>query len=365
VGIGFYYGIDKQLAASRKNALSAMEGLLKSLRIKGVEEAAIEQFVVKYSGDDWEEFFEALFGYEAKLRARTELSRSEQGRRRRKFATWRDSMIRSIDAKLTADQEARDRKHLQKVEEENLKAQGVGANEAREEAELMAAAQVDAGAELRATPTMATLTSPEQLSLDPRLIAAQKRDKQLKMLAEARGAKKKTWRESYLGQQLASPAAFAFGAKIRFLSGALLLALFAFWLDTNGVFVSLNAEAVKFVDGEVETNPDGTPKTVVTPAAGEPTAAAPIPQGVTQILTSVIMEPDKLEPVPFVPRGFCHVGLGLAGMILTVLGVFQGWKMSIFAWPAACVALLTGSLIGFAIAAGIAVVGLLVGRTID
>ena len=350
MGTGFYYAIDQQLAAKRLASLSSMESLLKSLRLRGVEEAAIEQFVVKYTGNQWEEFFEALFGYEAKMRARSELARSEQGRKRHKYATWRDAMLRSIDLKLEADREARDRKHLQKVEEENLKAQGVNADDARQEAQLIADAQVGAAAEVRATPTSQTLTSPEQMSLDPRVIAAQKRDRQIEMMNAARGGKRKDYRESAILQMLAGPTAFTFGPKVRFLAGALCMAAFFHLLSINGVLTQLD----NTVGGDGE--------------------AKEIASGVFETLKNIAMNPDKLDhklSYPLVGNLLSHFGTGIAGLVLLVLGMFQGWKMSLFAWPAAIVAICLPALglglwgMGYAVAAGFAVMGFLIGRTID
>ena len=57
-----------------RGPLDRMATLLKSLRIRGVDELAVQQFVVKYSGNHWEEFFEAVFGYEAKIKAREQLA---------------------------------------------------------------------------------------------------------------------------------------------------------------------------------------------------------------------------------------------------------------------------------------------------
>ena len=54
----------------RQVPIAQAEALFKSMRLRGLDEEALRQFVCKYSGNRWEEFYEALFGYEAKIQAR-------------------------------------------------------------------------------------------------------------------------------------------------------------------------------------------------------------------------------------------------------------------------------------------------------
>src|SRR5262249_4265187 len=96
--------IDKPLGRQRKAPGEKAEKLLKQLRLGGLPEEAIRQFVCKYSGQHWEEFFEALFGYEALLQARKLWSRPEGGKPRPTFAAWRDPLVQWIDARQRARQ---------------------------------------------------------------------------------------------------------------------------------------------------------------------------------------------------------------------------------------------------------------------
>ena len=66
----FYFTIDLMLARHREMPLADTENLLKEMRLRGLDENSIRQFVCKYSGHRWEEFYESLFGYDAKLQAR-------------------------------------------------------------------------------------------------------------------------------------------------------------------------------------------------------------------------------------------------------------------------------------------------------
>ena len=62
-------------AKAQEAPLDDARGLLKALRLQGLEEDAVRQFVCKFSGPYWEQLYEALFGYEALLAARASRSR--------------------------------------------------------------------------------------------------------------------------------------------------------------------------------------------------------------------------------------------------------------------------------------------------
>jgi hypothetical protein len=104
------------------------------MRLRAVPEAALQQFVCKYAGEHWEAFYEELFGYESKMLAREKwgkgsaigakggASKGDKGRPRPKYAAWRDPIIAWIDDKQKARREAKERKHIAKLELASLKA---------------------------------------------------------------------------------------------------------------------------------------------------------------------------------------------------------------------------------------------------
>ena len=100
--------------------------------MQGLDEEELRQFVAKFAGRDWEEFFEALFGYEAKLAARAVLLARRRGRVREKHAAWREPLIAAMDRIEKARQAARERKLLQAVERAELLAAGATAGGRRE-----------------------------------------------------------------------------------------------------------------------------------------------------------------------------------------------------------------------------------------
>src|SRR5207253_495121 len=106
-------------------------------------------FVCKYCGTHWEEFYEALFGYEALLTARKLWSRPEGDKPRPSYAAWRDPIVQWIDARQRARKEERERKHLQEVERKKLQAEGVSAALAQTRASEVAAVMVSAAAEIK------------------------------------------------------------------------------------------------------------------------------------------------------------------------------------------------------------------------
>src|SRR4029450_11336670 len=102
-----------------------MEDTRKKMRLRGLDETALRQFVCKYSGERWEELYETLFGYEAKRAARRSWGRHERGRDRKRFGAWRDAVIDWIDRRMVIRKDDRERLLLAKVEAKALAAKGL------------------------------------------------------------------------------------------------------------------------------------------------------------------------------------------------------------------------------------------------
>jgi serine/threonine protein kinase len=142
LALALWLGLDRQVDRERRVPLEGCEQLLRRMRLHGVDEAELRLFVAKYAGRDWEEFFEAVFGYEAKLAARLVLLRGGCGGVREKFAAWREPLIALIDRFEKARQEARERKLLEQVEKARLLAAGLVEQTAGEQAATAAAAMI-------------------------------------------------------------------------------------------------------------------------------------------------------------------------------------------------------------------------------
>ncbi|MBX7246852.1 MAG: protein kinase [Candidatus Sumerlaeaceae bacterium] len=135
LAIGYQVAVVGKLAAQRAPALEGTQEMLKQLRVRGVAEDQIHDFVCRFSGQHWEEFFENLFGYEDMILARNKWAAANKVKPRKKFATWRDPLARWLDGIEEARKSARERKQMAKVEAQRLKAQGLDEKEAQKKAE--------------------------------------------------------------------------------------------------------------------------------------------------------------------------------------------------------------------------------------
>lgn len=346
--------VRKPLATARAEPIQQMEDLLRGLRLRGVDEQALQQFVARYSSDHWEEMFEALFGYEAKLRAREQWGKNHKGQARPKFRGWCDGFLRYVENQELLQREARDRKHLQTVEEKNLQAQGLDLITARKQAQRVADALLDQAADAR---DQQTLVKPMTATIpDPAALARLKRAKMKQMLSDAKAGKHEPRRSKLLATAF-SPLTLAFGPQVRFLIGCALLLGCALWARQNNL---LSGERIKEATAVVKSSVE----------AGNATAlqnAAAASEGTTQALALPAVGPFFDSFVP-----------GVAGLLLLVAGFFGGWRMSIFVLPAAAIMVLgpalgmpgiaaiggshtTSLVIGLALGA----VGLVFGRTYD
>ena len=143
------YGLDRKVDEERRSALDATEKLLRRFRAQGQDEDELRQFVAKFAGRNWEEFFETLFGYEAKMTARAVLLRGGSAGPRERYAAWREPLIAAIDKIERVRKEARERKLLQEVECARLVAAGAAQDEADRQARATADVMVREADQMR------------------------------------------------------------------------------------------------------------------------------------------------------------------------------------------------------------------------
>jgi hypothetical protein len=151
VGLAFAlrYGLDRVAEQERRVQVEAAERMLRRLRMQGHDEEELRQFVAKFAGRDWESFFEALFGYDAKIAARTQLLRGGSAGVREKHAAWREPLIAMMDRIEKHRREARERRLLESVERAQLLAAGAPVEVADDRAKAAAEAMVDAAVRVR------------------------------------------------------------------------------------------------------------------------------------------------------------------------------------------------------------------------
>jgi hypothetical protein len=134
----YQWQVGGRLRTQRDSSLELMRGALRGLRLRGLSEEAIQDFVARYTGPRWEEFFEDLFGYKNMLLARGKWSVDDLGRSREQIGRWRDPVASWIADIEQARKSAHHKRTLANAEARRLAAAGVTESQARTRAELEA-----------------------------------------------------------------------------------------------------------------------------------------------------------------------------------------------------------------------------------
>jgi serine/threonine protein kinase len=312
--LGLAFVIDRQIASERKAPIEDAEKLFRNMRLQGLAEETLRQFVCKYSGRRWEEFYEALFGYEAKLTAR-EWSRGELGKGREKFAAWREPMVTWIDSRQKARRAAKEKKHLQEVEEQFLRARGIDPAQARMRAEQMARTMVGQAAEFKSALAQGRVAGARSLFQSAR---------------RPEGAYNLQGERVSATERLTDLLDMIIGPKVRFLVGALLVTGCLLWVNQNQKIYQQKLKEIQETAAHLNVSDiqDTTAK---------------LQEGLvksTEGLEGLKSEPLSLPVVPgFITSWFDSFSPGIAGLILIFSAFFGGWKIGLISWPAALVAL--------------------------
>ncbi|MBP3954629.1 protein kinase [Gemmata sp. G18] len=242
VGIAFAlrYGMDRALAEERREIVDGCERQLRRMRARGLDEEELRQFVAKFAGRDWEEFFEALFGYEAKLAARAVLLRGGAAGVREKHAAWREPVLATMERIEKTRKEARERKLLLAVERANLLAAGASAQTAEDQASAAADAMVRAAHEIRRAETASGgAAAHAPASVRTLFRAAEQPDDFVFVPTRKR-------------DPIGAVIALFVGPHIRAIGAAVLLAACALWAQQNGLLpgAELHAQATQAVDSQ-------------------------------------------------------------------------------------------------------------------
>ena len=223
-GAGYYFGIEKMLSKQRKPSLEQAQGILRQLRFRGMDEDQICNATAHQAGQNWEEFFEALFGYD-RMRTMQAKLQGSQGSEGKRHQSRRDKMIDRWDAKLSEAKREKDEQVLRIAGKAEMIAEGVSESEAGKRADELAASMVEAAHETRqAMHDIAT----GKLTVHA---AEAKRQRIKQMLAEARSGKvsKREVRNRSLDRLLGQ----LLGSKFRFVCAAMLFLGVGMWLQTN------------------------------------------------------------------------------------------------------------------------------------
>ncbi|MCC6682048.1 MAG: protein kinase [Phycisphaeraceae bacterium] len=287
---GFYFGIDKWMSMQRQPHVEGIRRMLKDMRLRGLEEEALHRFVCRYAGKHWEAFYEALFGYEAKMDARRHWGHDLDGRPRPRYAGWRDGLIEWFDLHLRQREEARQRHYLQRVELRRLQAEGVSDMQAAAEARRAVSDLITNRPQPRPRKVeKAQATTPD-------LTAAQA------FSEEAPPEETHKLKAVPLSTRL---MILLFGARGRLLAGVVLLAVAALWAKQNPNVTRVFPEKGHYLAQlrdyllRVEHVP--------------PLSIPPVPQPIWQVL--------------------CTPTAALAGLILLLSIIFRGRRMTFFLLP--------------------------------
>ncbi len=314
LGLAFVlrYALDRAVIEARRRAVEGCERQLRRLRVQGLDEEELRQFVAKFAGRHWEEFFEALFGYEAKLAARGVLLRGGAAGAREKHAAWREPLIAGMERVERSRKEARERKLLAAVERANLLAGGASVHSADQHAEAAASAMVRAAAQIRQAET-ARATPGHLTGQAPANVGA--------LVRAAEHPAEFAFVPSRKADPLTRLVSLFVGPHVRAFGAAVLLAACVLWAHQNalGPGAEVGAQVRQVAEGQNLS--DLRPQAALD--IGRPTEPLVI-DGVPAALTAWV---DSFN-------------VGLAGAILLASLFFRGNRMSVLAIIGAVVTVL-------------------------
>jgi serine/threonine protein kinase len=125
LAVGYQWFVVKKLHVELNGPIDKTQEMLRELRLRGVSEDALQDFVSRFSGVHWEQYFEDLFGYKAMVFARVKLATADEVIQRKRYATWREPVAHWLDEVEQSRKRGRERKQLAKIEAQRFKATGM------------------------------------------------------------------------------------------------------------------------------------------------------------------------------------------------------------------------------------------------
>lgn len=269
--------------------LAVAERFIRNLRILGADEEGIQRMVARYSGTRWQPLFESLFGYPELVMMREQVQRDPSFPASTSLISLAEIFCAKFDARAEANRIRRDQRRLFKIERRGLQCEGVGADEAREQAWQIAAAVV------------AEAKKPSPRDEHAGIVAEAKRQRIKAMLADARSGK-------YRHPKIRShPIKVVCGGQTRLLAGMILLAVFAIWGSRHGLF-----EPIQQLDALSDLRSGQLDLEEVSSAFRDTAAATFNPDGAT--------DANLLASHPW--------SVGIAGLLLMFSAFVSGWRMT-------------------------------------
>jgi eukaryotic-like serine/threonine-protein kinase len=324
IAVAFHAAFDRQAEAERLAPLEQVREMLRAFRLQGHDEHAVRQFVCVYSGARWEEFYEALFGYDAMREAHQRWAGSDRTGARPGFAGWRGPIAAWFDAAIAARREADLVATFWKIEERNLQALGENLVSARRKARRSALALVATAADIkesiRASAGAVMVNRSIAWAMHEAAVKPEKvlLDHERGLLAEP---------EQERSNIAARAVTMLLGPKVRFLAGAALLAGCVAWMHQNAMISAEHAAAL------VEAAKTGDVEAIQTHAEA----------GVAHAREAAA-QPTRPLDLPDVPPALLALvssfGAGVGGLILIFSSLFGGIRITFFAIPAAAIPVL-------------------------
>jgi eukaryotic-like serine/threonine-protein kinase len=346
-----HFEVDRKVESERREAVAEARAVLKALRLQGVAEETLWQFVRTTAGDDWEEFFTALFDSEWARAARTPSDRGFSSLIRKRSLPWRDWVTSWVEARQEARRQAREKPFLQAIEERGLVAEGVNLLTARRKSRRIAEAMVAVSAEIRAAARAPASPPPVDVAGQSSVAQAisQAAETPENVLVEREHGR--------LGPETSLAWDLLLGPRTRFLFGAALLVGCLLWVDQNGIVTGAQL------------------KDVATRAIEHPDPLQALRDTRLDVRVPLRKTPLRL---PFLPRPvsnlFHDFSAGAAGLILILSALLPGARVGLFAIPGAAIALF-GPAVGLpplvpldsmrtsmALGAGVALLGVFFGK---
>ncbi len=314
LGIGYFFVIEQSLAQEREKSLANIRQMLRDQRVSGVDEDMLRRFVAQYSGSNWEEYFEDLFGYDALQKAKIELVGNATGPRRKRFRPWRDALIARIDKRLAEQRKEQDVSKLRTIEQKALVASGMPPAQAAAEADRVSQLLVHEAASWRS----AAANYQANQSANPQAAVLAKRARVKALLAEGRSSANR--RPPSLLAKLEKPLDTFLGAHVRLIFGALLIVGCVLWIRQNEIFSNVTVESVKSAAGSLQQGGGNL---------GDVASQVGFSSG----------KPREPLSIPIVGIWVSNFNAGIAGLLLVVSVIFGGWRASLVALPLAAIIL--------------------------
>ena len=290
LGVSFYFAIQRWVAKSLHRCIMPVQAMLSDLRKHGVEEQSLRQFVCRYAGRRWEQLYEMMFGYDEKLEARRLWGYDDQGNARPHYAGYRDIIISRLDRIEAQRAEEHLRQHVQRMEVQRLRAEGMEDVKAFAEARQIARKFADNAAQYKETKRPKSLAEAYHNQTFEEGVS----NKSLESIPDSWKLKPTPWSTllSY----------WFFAARGRFLIGSVLLLGWAMWAVQNDAMPTL-PEKGSYLE---------------------------------HLRTFIAHKPDALS-IPGIPPAIMAVvstpGAMFAGLLLMCSAMFRGMRMTIFLLP--------------------------------